>query len=69
MGVYAWADGLQLRAYWQPSYYLFEDILRRVLELNGYNVKHVVNITDVGHLVSDADSGEDKMKPGRVEPV
>lgn len=44
--------------------YLFEDILRRVLELNGYNVKHVVNITDVGHLVSDADSGEDKMEAG-----
>ena len=44
--------------------YVFEDILRRVLELNGYNVKHVVNITDVGHLVSDADSGEDKMEAG-----
>ncbi len=44
--------------------YIFEDILRRVLELNGYTVKHVMNITDVGHLVSDADTGEDKMEKG-----
>lgn len=44
--------------------YLFEDSLRRVLELNGYTVKHVMNITDVGHLVSDADEGEDKMEKG-----
>ena len=35
--------------------YVFEDVLRRVLEANGYNVRHVINITDVGHLVSDAD--------------
>lgn len=44
--------------------YIFEDILRRVLEFNGYSVKHVVNITDVGHLTSDADTGEDKMEEG-----
>jgi len=44
--------------------YIFEDILRRVLEYNGYQVKHVVNITDVGHLTSDADSGEDRMEIG-----
>lgn len=44
--------------------YIFEDILRRVLELNGYDVKHVMNITDVGHLTSDADTGEDKMEKG-----
>ncbi len=44
--------------------YLFEDVLRRVLELNGYRVEHVMNITDVGHLVSDADTGEDKMETG-----
>lgn len=44
--------------------YIFEDILRRVLEFNGYQVKHVMNITDVGHLVSDADTGEDKMEKG-----
>ena len=44
--------------------YVFEDILRRVLEFNGYKVKHVMNITDVGHLVSDADTGEDKMELG-----
>jgi len=44
--------------------YIFEDILRRVLELNDYTVRHIVNITDVGHLVSDADTGEDKMETG-----
>ena len=44
--------------------YVFEDILRRVLEYNNYQVDHVVNITDVGHLVSDADDGEDKMEAG-----
>ncbi|MEM3442586.1 MAG: cysteine--tRNA ligase [Candidatus Bathyarchaeia archaeon] len=44
--------------------YIFEDILRRVLEFNGFEVKHVMNITDVGHLTSDADAGEDKMEVG-----
>jgi cysteinyl-tRNA synthetase len=44
--------------------YIFEDLLRRVLQFNGYTVRHVVNITDVGHLVSDADEGEDKMEKG-----
>lgn len=44
--------------------YVFEDVLRRVLEFGGYRVRHVMNITDVGHLVSDADSGEDKMVKG-----
>jgi len=44
--------------------YIFEDILRRVLEFNGYTVKHVANVTDVGHLTSDADVGEDKMEQG-----
>lgn len=44
--------------------YIFEDILRRVLTFNGYTVKHVMNITDVGHLTSDADSGEDRMEKG-----
>lgn len=44
--------------------YIFEDLLRRVLEFNGYRVNHVMNITDVGHLVSDADTGEDKMEKG-----
>ena len=42
--------------------YLFEDILKRVLEYNGYKVKHVMNITDVGHLTSQADTGEDKVE-------
>src|SRR5262245_43196553 len=40
--------------------FLFEDVLKRVLEWNGFQVKHVMNITDVGHLTSDADTGEDK---------
>ncbi len=44
--------------------YLFEDILKRVLFYNGYKVKHVMNITDVGHLTSDADTGEDKLEKG-----
>ena len=44
--------------------YIFEDILRRTLEYFGYKVKHVMNVTDVGHLVSDADTGEDKMVIG-----
>src|SRR5207247_1101685 len=44
--------------------YLFEDILRRVLEFNGYHVTQVMNITDVGHLTSDADTGEDRMEKG-----
>jgi len=47
--------------------YVGDDILRRVLESNGYEVKHVMNITDVGHLVSDADAGEDKMEKGARE--
>ncbi|RMG43365.1 MAG: cysteine--tRNA ligase [Candidatus Dadabacteria bacterium] len=41
--------------------YIFEDVLVRTLRLAGYKVRHVMNITDVGHLVSDADEGEDKM--------
>ena len=44
--------------------YVFEDILKRVLKYNGWKVKHVMNITDVGHLTSDADEGEDKMEKG-----
>ena len=42
--------------------YIFVDNLRRILEYNGYTLKHVMNITDVGHLESDADEGEDKME-------
>ena len=44
--------------------YVFQDVLRRALIRNGYDVRHVVNITDVGHLTSDADEGEDKMERG-----
>ena len=42
--------------------YLSWDILKRILKFNKYNVKHVINITDVGHLTSDADTGEDKIE-------
>ncbi|MFW6024904.1 MAG: cysteine--tRNA ligase, partial [Candidatus Woesearchaeota archaeon] len=42
--------------------YIFEDILRRVLEYNNFSLKHVMNITDVGHLTDDADQGEDKVE-------
>jgi cysteinyl-tRNA synthetase len=44
--------------------YIFADTLQRVLEFAGYKVKRVMNITDVGHLTSDSDSGQDKMEKG-----
>ncbi|MFZ5391248.1 MAG: class I tRNA ligase family protein, partial [Patescibacteria group bacterium] len=44
--------------------YIFEDVLKRTLLFNDFKVKHIMNITDVGHLVSDADDGEDKMEKG-----
>lgn len=46
---------------------IFQDVLRRVLRYNGYTLKHVMNITDVGHLVSDGDEGEDKMIKSAIE--
>lgn len=46
------------------SMFVFTDLLRRTLEFNGYQVKQVINITDVGHLVSDGDDGDDKMTKG-----
>lgn len=42
--------------------YVFSDILKRTLQYSGYKVTHVINVTDVGHLTSDADDGEDKME-------
>lgn len=44
--------------------YVFADVIRRTLTLWGYPVRQVINITDVGHLVSDGDEGEDKMEKG-----
>ena len=44
--------------------FVFEDLLKRSFIYNGLKVKHIVNITDVGHLTSDADTGEDKMEKG-----
>ena len=54
--VYSYAHIGNFRAY------IFSDTLRRVLKYNGYKVKSVMNLTDVGHLTSDADTGEDKME-------
>jgi cysteinyl-tRNA synthetase len=54
--VYSYAHIGNFRAY------VFMDVLRRVLKFNGLNVKTVMNITDVGHLTDDEDSGEDKME-------
>jgi cysteinyl-tRNA synthetase len=56
--VYDYAQIGNLRAF------VFDDTLRRVLSASGYDVKHVMNITDVGHLVSDEDEGEDKLEKG-----
>jgi cysteinyl-tRNA synthetase len=48
--------------------YLFVDTFKRALRFNGFNVRHVMNITDVGHMTSDDDSGEDKIeKTARAE--
>lgn len=44
--------------------YVMDDVLKRTLEFNGFKVNHVQNVTDVGHLVSDADEGEDKLEKG-----
>jgi len=46
--------------------YVGDDILVRILDYNGFEVKNVVNITDVGHLTSDEDTGEDKMEKGAL---
>lgn len=47
--------------------YLFEDVLERSLKLFGYKVRHVMNVTDVGHLVGDGDMGEDKVEMTAVK--
>src|SRR3989344_4846243 len=47
--------------------YIFADVVRRTLEYGGYKVKQVMNITDVGHLTSDADEGEDKLQKSARE--
>jgi cysteinyl-tRNA synthetase len=56
--VYSYAHIGNFRAY------IFSDTLRRVLKYNGYNVNSVMNLTDVGHLASDADDGIDKLEKG-----
>ena len=47
--------------------YIFSDILKRTLQYFGYNIKHVMNVTDVGHLTSDADEGEDKIEKAALK--
>ncbi len=47
--------------------FIFEDVLKRTLRHAGYKVKHVMNITDVGHLTGDGDEGEDKMEKSARE--
>ncbi|MDD2646364.1 MAG: cysteine--tRNA ligase [Patescibacteria group bacterium] len=59
--VYNFAHIGNLRAY------LFEDLLKKTLSYNGYQVHHVMNITDVGHLISDSDAGEDKIEKAASE--
>jgi len=62
VGLYACGPTVYLSAHiGNLRSYIFEDILKRTLLLNNFKVKHVMNITDVGHLTSDADLGEDKM--------
>ena len=56
--VYNYAHIGNLRAY------VFSDILRRMFEFNNFEVKQIINITDVGHLSDDGDEGEDKMEKG-----
>ncbi|MDQ5962746.1 MAG: cysteinyl-tRNA synthetase [Patescibacteria group bacterium] len=56
--VYHYAHIGNLRAY------VFADVLRRMFVQSGFSVKHVINITDVGHLVGDGDMGEDKLETG-----
>lgn len=58
--VYFYAHIGNLRAY------VFADVLKRTLLYNGFSVKHVMNITDVGHLTSDSDTGEDKMEKAKA---
>ncbi len=59
--VYNWAHIGNLRTY------IFEDVLKRTLRRAGYAVRHVMNITDVGHLTGDGDDGEDKMEKSARE--
>jgi len=47
--------------------YVFSDVLKRVLVFNGFDVKHVMNVTDVGHLVGDGDVGKDKMEEAAIK--
>lgn len=63
VGIYSCGPTVYARAHLgNMRAYLFADLLRRTLESEGYEVQHVINITDVGHLTDDASEGEDKME-------
>lgn len=65
VGIYSCGPTVYARAHLgNMRAYLFADLLRRVLTLAGYDVNHVMNITDVGHLTDDADDGDDKLMLG-----
>ena len=60
-----WSNSLQLSPHiGNFSAYVYWDLLLRVLKFNGYTPYRVLNLTDVGHLSSDADDGEDKLEKG-----
>jgi cysteinyl-tRNA synthetase len=59
--VYNYAHIGNLRAY------IFSDVLKRTLRMNGFRVHHVMNVTDVGHLTSDHDAGDDKIEAAAVK--
>lgn len=64
VGMYTCGYSLSLCTIGNLRSYIMEDVLEKELRYEGYNVKRVMNITDVGHLSSDADTGEDKMLKG-----
>ncbi|MEK6819730.1 MAG: cysteine--tRNA ligase [Nanoarchaeota archaeon] len=47
--------------------YIFSDVLKRVLQYNNFKIKHLINVTDVGHLTSDSDEGEDKIEKAAIK--
>ena len=59
-----WPDSYNYAHIGNLRTYVFEDVLKRALLASGYNVRHVMNITDVGAFDSDTDTGEDKMEKG-----
>jgi cysteinyl-tRNA synthetase len=68
VGIYSCGPTVYARAHLgNMRAYLFADLLRRVMEFAGYDVTHVMNITDVGHLTDDGDDGDDKLMVGAAK--